>query len=656
MAATRKIAELAEAVSEALEGELVHPVTNVSGTEAVTTSGHYYSVKWAGQCEGVTELRDGMMVNIKIPVQGNATYHTVLDINGLGEHPVCRNVTTDADAYVADSIITLIYDANAQALAFFDSSTATTVTGVWKIGDYDSQNTFQLRHAANAGTFIAATNLPEGVICLQQNETTLIPVNATGGTGTSKVLTTESFNPFGAIVYVKGNYSANDNISSNVIFEQSLFDLRISFNTGSTLTNNKDVYICAVPQTDGMAKLDISTPIVQELPSTDDGKIYIYIGHIGSSSKFELHPVHPVYWFKGGKVVPYTVLDITGKADKVSGATNGNLAGLDGNGNLKDSGKKASDFQLVITDGAQVGMGYGICSTAAATAAKTASISNFILLTNGIVAIRFTNAISVPDATLNISSTGAKAIKIDGGNIQPGVIKAGMTAVMQYDGTNFNIIALSGLEQSASPSDLYVDMGLPSGVLWATRNIDVTQPNGFAASPYQYECSFFSWGDVDGHNPISDSAFDYDFINKYASTPGAALTGNISPSFDAARVNCGTPWRLPTKEEFAELFNYITYIDANGDDIPTAQANKLTTVNGVTGLLLKSTVNGKTLFFPCSGAGIYSPWLYRGGYGHYWTSSLVTVENGRILYFYSGEVDPQNNAGRYSGFTIRPVQ
>ena len=325
-------------------GELVHPVTNVSGTPAVTTASHYYSVKWAGQCEGVTALRDGMMINIKVPVQGNATYHTVLNINGLGEHPVCRNVTNEADAYVADSVITLIYDANAQAPAYFDSDTATTVTGVWKIGDYDSQIIYQLRHASNSGTYIAATDLPEGVICLQKNKTTLLPINATGGTGTSKVLTTESFNPFGAIVCVKNSYSANANISSHQIYEQLLFDLRISFNTGSTLTSNKDVYICAVPQSDGMAKLDATTPIVQDLPSTEDGKIYIYIGHIGSASKFELHPVHPVYWFKGGKIVPYTVLDISAKADKVSGATNGNLAGLDANGNLTDSGKNPSDF------------------------------------------------------------------------------------------------------------------------------------------------------------------------------------------------------------------------------------------------------------------------------------------------------------------------
>jgi hypothetical protein len=210
-------------------------------------------------------------------------------------------------------------------------------------------------------------------------------------------------------------------------------------------------------------------------------------------------------------------------------------------------------------------------------------------------------------------------------------------------------------------NDYCVDMGLPSGTLWAKRNIftGTGNDNGFAPSEYCYDSTFFSWGNVDGHNPISESAFDYDFgmdnAGPYASTPGAALTGNISPSFDAARVNCGAPWRLPTTEEFGELFNYITYIDANGDDIPVAQDNKLTTVNGVTGLLLKSTVNGKTLFFPCSGIGNGSWWDNRGASGYYWASSLYSETVCRSLSFGSGGVWPQDNNLRFYGFTARPV-
>ena len=55
-------------------------------------------------------------------------------------------------------------------------------------------------------------------------------------------------------------------------------------------------------------------------------------------------------------------------------------------------------------------------------------------------------------------------------------------------------------------------MGLPSsGVKWANRDIDLTKPGGFCETPFVYEKSFFSWGNIDGHNPSSVSAFAYNW-------------------------------------------------------------------------------------------------------------------------------------------------
>ena len=314
----------------------------------------------------------------------------------------------------------------------------------------------------------------------------------------------------------------------------------------------------------------------------------------------------------------------------------------------------------VITNMAKKGFGKGTCSTAAATQAKTVTISNFLLLTNCIVTVYFQNAVGVTAATLNVSDTGAKPIMINGVTPQPGVIPPKSTVMLQYDGTNWNVISIQQLDLSFSPDYLFVDMGLPSGLMWAKRNIDVTQPNGFAASEFQFECSFFSWGNVECHNPISDSAFDYDFGSSnegpYASTPGAALTGDASLSYDAARINCGAPWRLPTTSEFEELFNNIDYIDANGDVIDPSQTNKLVTVNGIVGLFLKSKVNGNRLFFPCSGYGFGTSWNFHVSHGNYWSSSLFSATNGRFLDFNSGGVYPQNYNYRFHGFAGRAVQ
>ncbi len=227
-------------------------------------------------------------------------------------------------------------------------------------------------------------------------------------------------------------------------------------------------------------------------------------------------------------------------------------------------------------------------------------------------------------------------------------------------------------------SDLFVDMGLPSGVLWAKASIDLTTASKFqevdgAVSPFKYECSFFSWGNTDGHNPTNASAFDYNWggVNEqepwydgqvYGDTPGNTLTGNIPPSMDAARASLGAPWRMPSMEDFTELFANIDYIDADGNvvtaetSIAKTAADKRVTVNGINGLYLRSKINGNRLFFPASGHGGGRSWYCRTGGGYFWSSTFNSARYARLLYFYSSGVYPQNDYNRYYGFAVRPVQ
>lgn len=227
-------------------------------------------------------------------------------------------------------------------------------------------------------------------------------------------------------------------------------------------------------------------------------------------------------------------------------------------------------------------------------------------------------------------------------------------------------------------SDLYVDMGLPSGVLWAKASIDLTTASKFqevdgAVSPFKYECSFFSWGNTDGHNPSSTSAFDYNLggVNEqepyydgqvYGDTPGNTLTGNIPPSMDAARACLGAPWRMPSMEDFTELFANIDYIDADGNvvtaetSIAKTAADKRVTVNGINGLYLRSKINGNRLFFPASGYGGGRSWVNRTGFGGFWSSTFGSARDARGLSFSSSGVYPQNANRRYGGRSVRPVQ
>ena len=318
---------------------------------------------------------------------------------------------------------------------------------------------------------------------------------------------------------------------------------------------------------------------------------------------------------------------------------------------------------------AAVSLGYGICTTGTYDSAKVVNIPHFMLLDNGTINVLFTTPINTENTTLNVSLTGAKPIRILGQNLPAGVIKAETYATLAYDGVAWNIVNIFCPDAQFDPAALVVDMGLPSGVKWAARDIDLTKPGGFCETPFVYEKSFFSWGNIDGHNPSSVSAFAYDWggVNGaepwydgqvYGSTPGNTLTGNIAvgEDFDAARANLGAPWRMPTNAEFAELFANIKYINADGTEVDTTKTDKRVTVNGIVGLYLESTINGARLFFSCSGYGYGRAWSNRGSYGYYWSSTWGSARYARYLVFSSGGVLPQNYSNRCHGFALRPVQ
>lgn len=213
----------------------------------------------------------------------------------------------------------------------------------------------------------------------------------------------------------------------------------------------------------------------------------------------------------------------------------------------------------------------------------------------------------------------------------------------------------------------YVDMGLPSGLLWATCNIDASKPGGMTENEFTYNCSFFSWGNSEPHYPISSVAFDYDWgsVNSqepwyegqpYGSTSGAALQSDITLSDDAARLICGEPWRMPKTSEMQELFDNVDFLNADGTIKPTGEINKLITLNNVVGIWIQSKINGNRLFFACCGYGRGTSLEYQGLYGFYWSASFVSDRRAWMLSINNSGVNPNVYYGRYGGFTIRPVR
>ena len=328
-----------------------------------------------------------------------------------------------------------------------------------------------------------------------------------------------------------------------------------------------------------------------------------------------------------------------GKTDKLTmtgegAAVKDDIMVVDENGNIKDGGKKISDLQLKVTDCAMLGGGFPTCSTAGGTAAKTVNISHFLLLPNCRISVLFQNAFTATNPTLSINGGTAIAIRHFGRAMEIGKVHANTILTMVYDGTYWQVVGIEGITGS-TPSGA-VDLALPSGLLWCEHNVG-------AASPYD-DGLYFSWGNVEGHTGTDGYDFGSSNDGPYASTPGAALTGNISVdgTYDAARHNMGAPWRMPTQPEFQELYDNC-YSEWTDED-------------GVAGRRFTSRINGNSIFFPAAGdrygSGLYS----RGTNGYYWSSSLDSQADGYGLYFGSGGVNPAHAFNRFYGFSVRAVQ
>ena len=282
-------------------------------------------------------------------------------------------------------------------------------------------------------------------------------------------------------------------------------------------------------------------------------------------------------------------------------------------------------------DMAVLGYGYGVCDTAGATAAKTVSITNTLLTPGGIIAVLFQNAFTASSPTLSVNGSAAKAIKLYGNAMPMGKVHNNTILVMNYDGTQFNVIGI--LSQTAAAPSGFVDLALPSGLLWCEHNIGAT-------TPYEHGL-YFSWGNVTGHAEGSG----YDFSDAvYAETAGAALTGNIptNNTYDMARHNMGSPCRLPTVGEFQELNSNCT--------------SEWTDEDGVAGRRFTSNINGNSIFFPASGY-YHGTTLYdRGSYGYYWSSSYISETSAYSMSFNSDGVNPAHSSSRRVGFSVRAVQ
>lgn len=181
----------------------------------------------------------------------------------------------------------------------------------------------------------------------------------------------------------------------------------------------------------------------------------------------------------------------------------------------------------------------------------------------------------------------------------------------------------------------YVDLGLPSGTLWATCNVGANSPE---------ECGdYFAWGETEPKTTYNLSTYFDRTCEKYNISGG--LT-ELQPEDDAATVNWGSGWQIPSYDQLNELINYTT--------------SEWAIVNGFKCRKITSEINGNSIFLPAAGYSNDEAGIDAGNIGYYWLRSLNPIEDPQFasrlantLEIYKGL--RLGNGFRYEGYTVRPV-
>lgn len=178
-----------------------------------------------------------------------------------------------------------------------------------------------------------------------------------------------------------------------------------------------------------------------------------------------------------------------------------------------------------------------------------------------------------------------------------------------------------------------IDLGLPSGNLWADRNIGADSP--------EQKGLYFAWGETVGYTAEQVKAKERRFTwSQYKATE---RYGNLTSDIDAAKACLGEYYHIPTKDDFEELLAFcesIITINYNG--------------TMVAGRILTSKINGNSIFLPAAGRCSFSSLQYVGESGMYWSSNCDLISNAWCLYFYSRP--PRLDSGvRSFGRSVRAV-
>ena len=167
----------------------------------------------------------------------------------------------------------------------------------------------------------------------------------------------------------------------------------------------------------------------------------------------------------------------------------------------------------------------------------------------------------------------------------------------------------------------YVDLGLPSGLKWATCNLGAPNP--------EYNGIYFAWGEITAKLEYTQETYVFD-----------GSPESLSLANDAANSMWGTNWRMPTNVELQELIDYCTWVEDSENGLPG----------------FRVIGNGNSIFLPATGYQYSTELTSYGEAGAYWSSSIDDSETTNAMAMLcSSDVKSISGAPRYMGMVIRPV-
>lgn len=181
----------------------------------------------------------------------------------------------------------------------------------------------------------------------------------------------------------------------------------------------------------------------------------------------------------------------------------------------------------------------------------------------------------------------------------------------------------------------YVDLGLPSGLKWATCNVGANKPEDYG--------DYFAWGETSTKAEYnSDNCPTYGLSkSELQSQDYIDSEGNITSQYDTARAKWGGKWRMPTFDELKELRTKCTWTWMSQ--------------NGIDGYKVTGP-NGNSIFLPAAGHRNGSSLYYAGSRGYYWSSApyeIVDDSAGSLVF--SSSYHGMYDYYRYYGLSVRPV-